>query len=86
MLTADLAIERALNDAACSLTWWPGTPLGEYAALMASGIMDMDSALRAAAARGTEMGSVEIEDQGLMASVSAPLEDVQRILTRRTDT
>ena len=42
--------------------------------------MDMDSALRAAAARGTEMGSVEIDDQGLMASVSAPLADVERIL------
>jgi len=80
MLTADLAIERALNDHGMFPDMVAGHSLGEYAALMASGIMDMDSALRAAAARGTEMGSVEIEDQGLMASVSAPLEDVQRIL------
>ncbi len=80
MLTADLAIERALNDHGLFPDMVAGHSLGEYAALMASGIMDMDSALRAAAARGTEMGSVEIEDQGLMASVNAPLEDVERIL------
>ena len=80
MLTADLAIERALNDHALKPDMVAGHSLGEYAALMAAGIMDMDSALRAAAARGTEMGSVEIDDQGLMASVSAPLADVERIL------
>ena len=80
MLTADLAIERALNDHGMRPDMVAGHSLGEYAALMSSGIMDMDSALRAAAARGTEMGSVEIDDQGLMASVSAPLADVERIL------
>ena len=80
MLTADLAIERALNDHGLKPDMVAGHSLGEYAALMSAGIMDMDSALRAAAARGTEMGSVEIDDQGLMASVSAPLADVERIL------
>ena len=80
MLTADLAIERALNDHGLNPDMVAGHSLGEYAALMSAGIMDMDSALRAAAARGTEMGSVEIDDQGLMASVSAPLADVERIL------
>ena len=39
----------------------------------------MDGALRCCA-RGTEMGSVEIDDKGLMASVTAPYEDVERIL------
>ena len=54
MLTADLAIEAALNA-------WSQTRYGrraqfrEYAALMSAGILDMDGALRAAAARGTEM-------------------------------
>ena len=51
-----------------------GHSLGEYAALMSSGILNMDGALRASAARGTEMGSVEIvDDKGLMASVTALL-------------
>ena len=80
MLTADLAIEHALNAYGYQPDMVAGHSLGEYAALMASGILNMDGALRAAAARGTEMGSVEIDDQGLMASVTAPYDDVARIL------
>ena len=81
MLTADLAIEHALNAYGHHPDMVAGHSLGEYAALMASGILNMDGALRAAAARGTEMGSVEIDDKGLMASVTAPYEDVERILS-----
>ena len=80
MLTADLAIEHALNAYGHQPDMVAGHSLGEYAALMASGILNMDGALRAAAARGTEMGSVEIEDKGLMASVTAPYDAVERIL------
>ena len=80
MLTADLAIEHALNAYGHRPDMVAGHSLGEYAALMASGILNMDGALRAAAARGTEMGSVEIDDKGLMASVTAPYDAVERIL------
>ncbi|MCS5534087.1 MAG: acyltransferase domain-containing protein, partial [Candidatus Poseidoniaceae archaeon] len=80
MLTADLAIERALNDHGQTPDMVAGHSLGEYAALMSAGILDMDGALRAAAARGTEMGSVEVDDKGLMASVSAPYDDVAAII------
>ena len=80
MLTADLAIEHTLNAYGHNPDMVAGHSLGEYAALMVSGILNMDGALRAAAARGTEMGSVEIEDKGLMASVTAPYEAVERIL------
>ena len=80
MLTADLAIERTLNAFGHVPDMVAGHSLGEYAALMSSGILDMDGALRAAAARGTEMGSVEIEDKGLMASVTAPYEAVESVL------
>ena len=80
MLTADLAIERALNDHGQMPDMVAGHSLGEYAALMSAGILDMDGALRASAARGTEMGSVIIDDKGLMASVMAPYEDVASVL------
>ena len=80
MLTADLAIERALNDHGQMPDMVAGHSLGEYAALMSAGILDMDGALRASAARGTEMGSVVIDDKGLMASVMAPYDDVASIL------
>ncbi|DAC52702.1 MAG TPA: ACP S-malonyltransferase, partial [Candidatus Poseidoniales archaeon] len=80
MLTADLAIERTLQTYGHVPDMVAGHSLGEYAALMSSGILDMDGALRAAAARGTEMGSVEIDDKGLMASVTAPYEAVEATL------
>ena len=80
MLTADLAIERTLGAFGHRPDMVAGHSLGEYAALMSSGILDMDGALRAAAARGTEMGSVEIDDKGLMASVTAPYEEVAAVL------
>ena len=80
MLTADLAIERALNDHGQMPDMVAGHSLGEYAALMSAGILDMDGALRASAARGTEMGSVVIEDKGLMASVMAPYAEVDSVL------
>ena len=80
MLTADLAIERTLQTYGHSPDMVAGHSLGEYAALMSSGILDMDGALRAAAARGTEMGAVEIDDKGLMASVTAPYEAVEAVL------
>ncbi|MDP6199220.1 MAG: beta-ketoacyl synthase N-terminal-like domain-containing protein, partial [Candidatus Poseidonia sp.] len=80
MLTADLAIERTLQSFGHQPDMVAGHSLGEYAALMSSGILDMDGALRAAAARGTEMGSVEIDDKGLMASVTAPYEVVEAVL------
>ena len=80
MLTADLAIESALNAHGFKPDMVAGHSLGEYAALMSAGILDMDGALRAAAARGTEMGSVEIDDKGLMASVTAPYERIAEII------
>ena len=80
MLTADLAIERTLGSFGHTPDMVAGHSLGEYAALMSSGILDMDGALRAAAARGTEMGAVEIDDKGLMASVTAPYEVVEAVL------
>ena len=57
-----------------------GHSLGEYAALMSAGILNMDGALRASAARGTEMGSVQIDDKGLMASITAPYDEVEAII------
>jgi len=80
MLTADLAIEGALSSHGYKPDMVAGHSLGEYAALMSSGILAMDGALRAAAARGTEMGAVVIDDTGLMASVTAPYERVAEII------
>jgi acyl transferase domain-containing protein len=57
-----------------------GHSLGEYGALVASGALPFDEALEAVAARGREMTRVSMADNGRMAAVFAPLEDIQRIL------
>ena len=80
LLTADLAINQILADHGRRPDMVAGHSLGEYAALMVSGILGMDGALRAAAARGTEMGSVEISDKGLMASVTADYNVIKDVL------
>jgi malonyl CoA-acyl carrier protein transacylase len=57
-----------------------GHSLGEYAALVASGILNLSEALQVVSARGQEMAKVAAEDNGCMAAVSAPLAEVERIL------
>ncbi|MDE0707398.1 MAG: beta-ketoacyl synthase N-terminal-like domain-containing protein, partial [Candidatus Poseidoniales archaeon] len=80
MLTADLGLYRLMKAHGLEPDMVAGHSLGEYAALMVAGILDFDSALRAVAARGTEMGSVEVPDCGIMASVSAPYEQIEATL------
>ncbi|MFL2947117.1 MAG: beta-ketoacyl synthase N-terminal-like domain-containing protein, partial [Candidatus Poseidoniales archaeon] len=80
MLAADLALYRLMKEHGLEPDMVAGHSLGEYAALMVAGILDFDSALRAVAARGTEMGGVEVPDCGIMASVSAPYEQIESVL------
>ncbi len=81
MLTADLAIERLLNQHGIHPDMVAGHSLGEYAALMVSGILRFEDALQAAAARGTEMGNVEVPDKGIMASITAPYDVIESVLS-----
>ena len=80
MLTADLALYRLLLEHGIEPDMVAGHSLGEYAALMVAGILKFHDALRAAAARGTEMGNVDVPDQGIMASVTAPIERVEEVI------
>ena len=57
-----------------------GHSLGEYAALVASGVLNLTEALQVVSARGQEMNKVAADDNGCMAAVSAPLAEVERIL------
>ena len=78
VLTVDVALTRMLKAYGVEPDMVMGHSLGEYAALVASGAMTFADALEAVSARGREMAHVSVDDNGKMAAVFAPLEDVQR--------
>ena len=80
VLTSDLAVYRLLSAHGHEPDMVAGHSLGEYAALMVSGILSFHDALRAGAVRGTEMSNVDVPDTGLMASVTAPYEVIEEVL------
>ena len=57
-----------------------GHSVGEYGALVASGALPFEDAMEAVSARGREMTRVALEDNGGMAAVFAPLEEIERTL------
>jgi len=57
-----------------------GHSLGEYAALVASGILNLSEAPASGQRACQEMAKVAADDNGCMAAVSAPLGEVERIL------
>jgi malonyl CoA-acyl carrier protein transacylase len=80
MLTADIALMRLLNGFGINPDYVVGHSLGEYAACVAAGVMTFAEALYSVSARGREMASVKVEDNGKMASVSGSTEKVEAIL------
>ena len=80
VLTVDAAMTRLLAEYGVRPDMVMGHSLGEYGALVAAGGMDFAHALEAVAARGAEMTKVSVADNGKMAAVMAPLEDIQAII------
>ena len=80
VLTANVALLRLLQKYGFQPDMVIGHSLGEYAALVASGVLTFAEALEVVSARGREMVKVSMEDNGCMAAVSAPLREVERIL------
>ncbi len=80
MLTMDIAMYRLLQRFGFSPDVVVGHSLGEYAALIVAGIMPFADALEAAAARGGEMASLKLEDNGKMAAVLAPYDVIEATL------
>ncbi|HEX6502538.1 MAG TPA: SDR family NAD(P)-dependent oxidoreductase [Terriglobales bacterium] len=79
VLSADEALTRLLAAYGIRPDFTMGHSLGEYGALVASGALPFAEALEAVSARGREMTRVSIEE-GRMAAVFAPLQEIERIL------
>ncbi|NOZ85676.1 MAG: acyltransferase domain-containing protein, partial [Deltaproteobacteria bacterium] len=80
VLALDIALTRVLEEKGFIPQVVMGHSLGEYAALVAAGVLPFAHALEAAAARGKEMADVKVEDKGRMAAVFASKRDVEKIL------
>jgi acyl transferase domain-containing protein/acyl carrier protein len=80
VLAADIALTRLLSAYGIAPDMVMGHSLGEYGALVAAGALSFEAALEAVSARGREMASLEIPDRGAMAAVTAPLEEIERIV------
>ncbi len=80
VLTANVALLRLMKKFGFEPDLVIGHSLGEYAALVAAGVLTFAEALEVVSARGREMSKVSMEDNGCMAAVSAPLGEVERIL------
>ena len=80
VLAIDLALTRLLAAYGIEPDITMGHSLGEYGALVAAGALPFADALEAVSARGRGMTQVAMEDNGRMAAVFAPLEEVERIL------
>ncbi|GAP11267.1 polyketide synthase module [Bellilinea caldifistulae] len=80
MLTANVALLRLMEKFGFSPDFVIGHSLGEYAALVASGVLTFAEALEVVSARGREMKKVSVADNGGMVAVSAPIQEVERIL------
>jgi len=80
VLTVDVALTRLLASHGIEPDFVMGHSLGEYGALVAAGVLPFGAALEAVSARGREMASLSVDDNGAMAAVSAPIEEVERII------
>src|SRR5439155_1759990 len=80
VLAADLALTRLLAAYGVQPDMTMGHSLGEYGALVAVGAIPFADALEAVSARGRLMTVLSMEDNGRMAAVFAPLDEIERIL------
>ncbi len=80
VLATETALARMLGAYGISPDMVMGHSLGEYGALVASGAISFEEALRAVSARGNEMTKCALEDNGVMAAVFGPVVEIEKIL------
>ncbi|MGB0050138.1 MAG: beta-ketoacyl synthase N-terminal-like domain-containing protein, partial [Terriglobales bacterium] len=80
VLATDIALTRLLAAYGIEPDFTMGHSLGEYGALVAAGGLPFAESLEAVSARGRGMTEVAMADNGRMAAVFAPLEEIERVL------
>ncbi|MFN8096775.1 MAG: SDR family NAD(P)-dependent oxidoreductase [Dermatophilaceae bacterium] len=80
VLATDLSLTRLFAAYGVRPDMVMGHSLGEYGALVASGALTLESALEAVSARGNEMKKVSMADNGAMAAVFGPLDQIENLV------
>ncbi len=80
VLTVDTALARLFGAYGIEPDMVMGHSLGEYGALVAAGAIGFGDALRAVGARGEAMTRLAADDNGLMAAVFGPLDEITAIV------
>jgi acyl transferase domain-containing protein/NAD(P)-dependent dehydrogenase (short-subunit alcohol dehydrogenase family)/acyl carrier protein len=80
VLAVDLALTRLFSAYGITPDMTMGHSLGEYGALVAADALPFVDALEAVSARGREMTRVAMADNGRMAAIFAPLQEIERIV------
>ena len=80
VLATDIALTRMLAEYGVQPDMTMGHSLGEYGALVAAGVLPFHDALEAVSARGREMTRVSVGDNGRMAAVSGPIDEIEKVL------
>ena len=80
VLATDEAMTRLLAAYGINPNMTMGHSLGEYGALVGAGALPFEDALEAVSARGRGMTAVAMNDNGKMAAVFAPIEEIERTL------
>jgi acyl transferase domain-containing protein/acyl carrier protein len=80
VLTVDTALSRLFAAWGVAPDMVMGHSLGEYGALVAAGGMPFGDALTAVAARGDAMTRLALGDNGVMAAVFGPVEEIAAVL------
>lgn len=80
VFVAGIALLRLLRQFGVEPNMVAGHSLGEYAALVAAGVLEFKDGLKAVAERGKAMSEVDAKDKGTMASIGASADVVEEIL------
>ncbi|RLI69478.1 hypothetical protein DRO91_07755, partial [Candidatus Heimdallarchaeota archaeon] len=80
IFTLDIAIFRLLESYGIKPDFVAGHSLGEYAALVAAGILSLRDGFLAVVPRGKAMAKFDTKDKGMMASIGAGFKEVEKVL------
>jgi acyl transferase domain-containing protein/NAD(P)-dependent dehydrogenase (short-subunit alcohol dehydrogenase family)/acyl carrier protein len=80
VLATETALARILGAYGIMPDMVMGHSLGEYGALVVAGALSFDEALRAVSARGSEMTRAAHGDNGMMAAVFGPIEEIAKVI------